>query len=137
MFHAAKNFCFALWRETGFWMRLSILRERLEPGERVARRDIQWPERQAFVQRATDIRARNRISFSVHTGMSDHGCTFCSVKNSSSHPRELRVRLQRIFDSVEHAANADRFGRASRIVNSSLAILDHPNRPLRQDHVHR
>src|SRR5213082_1196048 len=64
-------------------MRLALLRERLEPGERIACGDVEWSKRQALAQRATNFVRATESSFPVQTGMSDQGCTFCSVKNSS------------------------------------------------------
>src|SRR5438094_2157639 len=99
-------------------MRLAFLRERLEPGERIACGDVEWSKRQALAQRATNVRSRNRIIFPSPNRHVRPGLHFLLSQKFLAYPSKLRVRLQGGFDSVEHRSNAERFGRTGCIVNS-------------------
>src|SRR5439155_24750140 len=96
----SQHFRFALWRQTGFWMRLSFLRERLKPRQRVARRDVERPKRQALTQRATDVCARNRIIFPGPHWHVRPGLHFLLSQKFLAYPSKLRVRLQGALNSV-------------------------------------
>ena len=110
-------------------MRLSVRRQRLEPGERIARGDIEWSERQAFAQGTTNICSRNRIIFSRPHRHVRPGLHFLLIQKFFAYPSKFRVRLQGALNSIEHPADAERFGRSGRVVNSCLAILGHANGP--------
>src|SRR5215211_6999541 len=110
-------------------MRLALLRERLEPGERIARGDVQRSKCQALAQRATNVCSRNRIIFPSPHRHVRPGLHFLLAQKLLVYPSELRVRLQGGLNSIQHRADAEGFGRSGRIVNSSLAVLDHANGP--------
>src|SRR6267142_2159948 len=110
-------------------MRLALLRERLEPGERIARGDVERSKRQALAQRATNVRSRNRIIFpSPHRHVRPR-LHFLLSQKFLAYPSKLRVRLQGALNSVQHPADAEEFGRAGRVVNSCLTVLGHANGP--------
>src|SRR4030095_15881224 len=110
-------------------MRLARLRERLEPGERIARGDVEWSKRQAFAQRASNVRSRNRIVFSCPHRHVRPGLHFLLSQKLFVYPSKLHVRLQSALNSIEHPADAEGFGRSSRVVNSCLTVLGHANGP--------
>src|SRR4029453_12570423 len=110
-------------------MRLALLRERLEPGERIACGDVERSKRQAFAQRATNVRSRNRIIFPRPHRHIRPRLYFLLSQKFFAYPSKLRVRLQGALNSIEHSADAERFGRPGRVVNSFLTILRHANGP--------
>src|SRR4029077_10354565 len=120
-------FSFALWRETSFRMRLALLRKRLEPGERIARGDVERSKRQALAQRAADVRSRYRIIFPSPHRHVRPGLHFLLSQKFLVYPGKLRVRLQGPFNSIEHPADAEGFGRPGRVINSCLTVLGHAN----------
>src|SRR5439155_12172048 len=95
-----KRFRFALWRETSFRMRLALLRERLEPGERIACGDVERSKRQSLAQRATNVRSRNRIIFPSPDRHVRPGLQFLLTQKFLAYPSKLRVRLQGTLHSV-------------------------------------
>src|SRR5215831_20732953 len=110
-------------------MRLSFGWQRLEPGERIARRDIERSESQALAQRATNVRSRNRIIFPRPNRHVRPGLHFLFSQKFFANPDKLRVRLQGALNSIEHSADAEGFGRSGRVVNSCLMVLGHANGP--------
>src|SRR5437016_10019708 len=113
-------------------MRLALLRERLEPGERIACSDVERSKSQALAQRATNVRSRNRIIFPSPHRHVRPGLHFLLSQKFLAYPGKLRVRLQGALNSIEHPADAERFGRSGRVVNSCLTILGHANGPFRK-----
>src|SRR4029077_14882900 len=83
-------FSFTLWRETSFRMRLALLRERLEPGERIARGDVERTKRQALAQRAINVRSRNRIIFASPNRHVRPGLHFLLSQKVLAYPGKLR-----------------------------------------------
>ena len=77
----------------------------------------------------------------THTGMSDHGSTFCFSRKSAFTQVKFAFDLSAVLIPFEHFANTELFGRPGRVVNSGLAFLDHANGPFRQiariDELHR
>src|SRR5215470_9404169 len=110
-------------------MRLSVRRQRFEPGERVARGDIERSKRQTLAQRATNVRSRNRIVFPGPNRHVRPGLHLLRSQEFLVYPDKLRVRLQGVLNSIEHPADAERFGRSGCVVNSYLAVLGHTNGP--------
>src|SRR5215211_8586381 len=110
-------------------MRLALLRERLEPGERIACSDLQRSKRQALAQSATNVCSRNRIIFPSPHRHVRPGLHFLLSQKFFVYPGKLRVRLQGAFNSIEHPLDAEGFGRSGRVVNSSLTVLGHANGP--------
>src|SRR5262249_38891880 len=110
-------------------MRLSVRRQRFEPGERISRGDIERSKRQTLAQRATNVRSRNRIIF---PGPNRHVRPALHLLRSQeflAYPNRLRVRLQSASDPIEHAADAERCGTSSRVVDSCFTVLGHANGP--------
>src|SRR5262245_4422081 len=110
-------------------MRLTLLRKRLEPGERIAGGYVERSKRQALAQRATNVRSRNRIIFPGPNRHVRPGLHFLLNQKFLAYPGKLRARLQRALNSIEHPADAEGFGRSSRVVNSCLTFLGHANGP--------
>src|SRR3954451_11659685 len=106
-------------------MRSALLRKRLEPGERIARGDIERSKRQALAQGATDVRSRNRIIFAGPDRQIRPGLHFLLSQKVLAYPGKLRVRLKRGLNSIQHPADAKRFGWSGCVVNSCLTILGH------------
>src|SRR5207249_9100464 len=124
-----ENLCFVLRRKTGTQLRLAISRLGFEPGERVARSFCERPECQPFAQRALDLCAsQSALSASPH-GHIGPRLHFLPRKKIFCHPCECRFRFHCGFGFIKHAAHAERFRWASCVVNSSLAVLDHADRP--------
>src|SRR5207244_9385054 len=120
-----EHFCLTLWCQTGAQLRLSILRKRFEPRKGVARSFSEWTKRQTFTQCAADVRSGEAAFFSCpdrHVGPWLH---FLLGKKFFVHPGEGRVRLFRLLDSVKHPADAERFRRAGRVVNSGATTFNH------------
>src|SRR5438445_9656818 len=110
-------------------MRLALLRERLEPGERIACSVVERSKRQALAQRATNVRSRNRIIFPSPHRHIRPGLYFLLSQKFLAYPSKLRVRLQGALNSIEHPTDAERFGRSGRVVDSCFTVLGHPNGP--------
>src|SRR5436190_22733024 len=110
-------------------MRLALLRKRFEPGERIACGDVERSKRQAFAQRATNVRSRNRI---ILPGPHRHvrpGLHFLLSQKFLAYPSKLGVRVQGTLNSIEHPADAEGFGWSGRVVNPCLTVLGHANGP--------
>src|ERR1700730_10643054 len=132
LFPRGEHFGFTFRRRTRAQLRLSILRKRFEPRERVARGVRKRTKCYAFAQRAADACPREP-AFS--SGPDRHVRTrfhFLLGEKFFVYPREGRVRFLRLLNLIKHSANPERFGRPGRIVNSSLAIFVHGNRTLVQ-----
>src|SRR5262249_15808173 len=86
-----ENLRFAFSRETSFRMRLSVRRQGFEPGERIARSNVQWPKRQALAYRATDVRSPNRIIFPRPHRHVRPGLHFLLSQKFLFYPGKLRV----------------------------------------------
>src|SRR4029077_6779587 len=125
-----QNFRFSFGRQTRAHFRLSILRERFEPGERVARCVSERPECQAFAQGSIDLRPRESELVASPNRHVRPGLDLLLLKKLVRQPGETRVRLQCAFNTIEHGGNAERRRRAGRVINSGLAVLSHSNRPL-------
>src|SRR5436190_4390712 len=110
-------------------MGLALLRERLEPGERIACGDVERSKRQALAQRTTNVRSRNRIIFPRPHWHVRPGLHFLLSQKFLAYPGKLRVRLQCALNSVQHPPDAEGFGRSCRVVNSCLTVLGHANGP--------
>src|SRR5882757_8872758 len=110
-------------------MRLTLLRERLEPGERIACSNVERSKRQALAQRATNVRSRNRIIFPSPDRHVRPGLHFLLSQKVLAYPGKLRLRLQCGLNSVQHLTDPEGFGRSGRVVNSCLTVLGHANRP--------
>src|ERR1700751_26616 len=110
-------------------MRLSVRRQRFEPGERMARGNLKWSERQTLAQCATNVRSRYRIIFPRPHWHVRPRLHFLLSQKLLVYPRELGSRLQGTSNSIKHPTDAEGFGRSSRFVNSCLAVLSHANGP--------
>src|SRR5262249_19356265 len=110
-------------------MRLSVRRQRFEPRERIACGDIERSKRQTLAQRATNVRSRNRIIFPRQTRYVSQGLHLRRSKEFFVYPDKLRVRLQGLLNSIQHPADAERFGGSGCVINSCLAVLGHANGP--------
>src|SRR5947208_14889510 len=86
-------------------------------------------KRQALTQRATNVRSRNRVIFPSPHRHIRPGLHFLLSQKFLVYPSKLRVRLQGAPNSVKHPADAQGFAWPSRVVNSRLGVLDHPDRP--------
>src|SRR6266850_4325986 len=113
-------------------MRLALLRERLEPCERIACSVVERSKRQALAQRATNVRSRNRIIFPSPNRHVRPGLHFLISQKFLAYPGKLRVRLQGGLNSVQHSADAESLRRSRRVVNSRLTVLGHANGPFRK-----
>src|SRR6266568_4410105 len=102
-----KHFCFALGRKTGTELGLAVLRERLEPGERIARSFTKRPECQAFAECAVDLRASESALFSSPHRHVRPRLHFLPREKILRYPCESRVRFQCGFDSIEHSADTE------------------------------
>src|SRR6266571_7360401 len=100
-----KHFCFALGRKTGTELGLALLRQRLEPGERIARSFTKRPECQAFAECAVDLRASESALFSGPDRHVRPRLHFVLREEIFSYPCERRTRLQSSFDPIKHSAD--------------------------------
>src|SRR6266568_8536994 len=132
LFPRGENLRFALSRNTGAQLRLSILRERFKPDERVTRRVGQRTKRQTFAQPATDARSGEAALFSSPHRHIRPRLDFLLRKKFLAHPDEVRIRFPYVFNSIEHCADAERLRRAGCVINSGLMVFTHSNRPLSQ-----
>src|SRR6266568_1371180 len=101
-----KHFCFALGRKTGTQLGLALLRQRLEPGERVACRFGERLERQPFVECTVNFRASESALFSGPDRHVRPRLDFVLRKEIFSYPCERRTRLQSSFDPIKHSVDA-------------------------------
>src|SRR5919204_6729067 len=113
-------------------MRSSILREGFEPGERVARGVGKRTKRQTFTESAIDLRLGKSAILSGPDRHVGPWFNFLLRQKFFADPGEIRIRFLSGLDFIEHSAEPERFGRAGGIVNSSLAILHHADRPFGQ-----
>src|SRR5207237_585444 len=102
----SEHFCFAFGCKTGAQFRLSILWERLEPGECIASSFGERPECQPFAQRAIDLCVSESAPFSSPNRHVRPCLDFLVREKILCYPCKRRVRFQCSFDFIEHCTDA-------------------------------